>query len=168
MFTVPTGEIDREALASIVFADAAQRRRLNAATHPAVGVELCRRILLDWLLCRPVLVIDMPLLFETGFYRLTRPRMLVACSPEVQRQRLMQRDKLLQAAADARIASQMPLHQKRQLADVVVDNDGSLEELQHKVDRLVGQLQRHAWLHQWLLSPLGLLAAAAVAWAVWC
>ena len=151
-----------------MFNDAAQRRRLNAATHPAVGLELLRRLLLSWLLCRPVVVVDMPLLFETGFYRLTRPRVLVACSPDVQRQRLMQRDKLAQAAADARIASQMPLERKRQLADVVLENDASLAQLEQQVQQLARRLRRHAWLHQAVLSPVGVLAAAAVvAWAVW-
>ncbi len=103
----------------------------------------------------------MPLLFETGFWRLTRPRVLVACSPEVQRQRLMQRDTLLQAGADARISSQMPLEAKRRLADVVLDNDGSLEQLRQQVEQLLRQLQRHAFLHTYLLSPVGLVVGAA-------
>jgi dephospho-CoA kinase len=148
-----------------VFSDAAARRRLNAATHPAVGLELARRILCAWLRCSPAIVVDMPLLFETGFYRLTRPRVLVVCSPEVQQRRLVARDALSAAAADSRIAAQMPLAAKRRLADVVLHNDGDgLEQLQAQVEQLARQLRRQAWLHRYLLSPVGLLAAAAAAW----
>ena len=105
----------------------------------------------------------MPLLFETGFHRFTRPRILVACSGATQRRRLEARDGLLPADADARIASQMPLEEKLKLADVSLDNDGSLEALQRQVAALAARLRRHAWLHSLVLSPLGcgaLLVAA--------
>lgn len=150
-----------------MFADAAQRRRLEAATFPAVGLELARLILLAWARCQPVCVVDMPLLFESGFYRLTRPRVLVACSPATQLRRLMQRDALERAAAKARIAAQMPLGAKRRLADVVLENDGSPAELRQQVGQLVAALRRGAWLHCWLLSPPGLLGAAAASLLLW-
>lgn len=159
----PPGEVDREALAALVFADAVQRRRLNAASFPAIGLELGRQILLAWGQCRPAVVVDMPLLFESGFYLLTRPRVLVACSPATQLRRLMQRDALERAAAEARMAAQMPLEAKRRRADIVLENDGSLQELDKQVEALVARLQRHAWLHRWVLSPVGLLVGAAAA-----
>lgn len=161
------GEIDREALAALVFHDAQQRRRLNAATHPAVGAELARLALLAWLRCRPVLVVDMPLLFETGFARLTSPNVLVACSPAIQLQRLRERDGLAQAAAQARIAAQMPVEAKRRLAGVVLENDGTQQELRAQVEQLVRRLRRHAWLHQCVLSPVGLLGTTATALFLW-
>lgn len=146
-----------------MFADAAQRRRLNAASFPAIGLELARQILTAWALCRPVAIVDMPLLFESGFYLLTRPRVLVACSPSTQLRRLMQRDALEQAAAEARMAAQMPLAAKRRRADIVLENDSSLAELEAQIGALVARLQRHAWLHRWVLSPVGLLVGAAAA-----
>ncbi|KAL4431032.1 hypothetical protein ABPG75_006288 [Micractinium tetrahymenae] len=164
------GALDREALASLVFSDAAARRRLNAATHPAVGLALAQRLLLAWLRCEPLLVVDMPLLFETGFHRLCRPRVLVACSPETQRARLAARDGLAPAAVEARLAAQMPLAAKRRLASLVLENDGSREQLAAQVDALVTALRQRAWAHRYLLSPPGLLAgaaAAATAWAWW-
>lgn len=163
---LPPGEIDREALAALVFADPAARRRLNAATHPAVGLELARQILAAWALCRPLVVVDMPLLFESGFHLLCRPRVLVACSPTVQLARLVQRDALERAAATARMAAQMPLAAKRRLANIVLDNDGTPQQLQTQVEQLAVRLRRHAWLHRFVLSPIGLLAAAGV-WALW-
>lgn len=105
----------------------------------------------------------MPLLFESGAYLLCRPRVLVACSPGVQLARLMQRDALERVAAEARMQAQMPLHAKRRLADLVLDNDGTPQQLAAQVERLTAVLRRRAWLHRWLLSPVGLLAAAAAA-----
>jgi hypothetical protein len=78
----------------------------------------------------------------------------------------MRRDKMLQAAADARIASQMPLERKRQLANIVVDNDGTLDELQAAVGALATSLTDGAWLHRYLLSPVGVTVALSA--AAWC
>jgi dephospho-CoA kinase len=106
-------------------------------------------------------VIDMPLLFESGFAAVTSPNVLVACSPEVQLARLMARDGLQHAAAEARAAAQMLLERKRSLADVVIENDGSRQELAAQVRVLVRRLERRAWLHRLLLSPAGVAAACA-------
>lgn len=149
-----------------MFDDAAARRRLEAATFPAIAAELARGIVSAWARCQPVCVVDMPLLFESGAYVLCRPRVLVACSPRVQLERLMRRDAMQRAAAEARVAAQMPLEAKRRLADAVIDNDGSPQQLAAQVERLAAALRRRAWLHRWLLSPAGVLAAAAAA-ALW-
>eukprot|EP00887_Chlorella_sp_A99_P005667 scaffold1.g5667.t1 len=161
---LPDGQIDREALGEMVFANPTARRRLDAATHPAVGLALARALLLGWLLCRPAVVVDMPLLFESGFYLLCRPRVLVACTPATQLARLAARDGLSGEAAAARVAAQMPLERKRQLADIVVENDGSLAELEAAARGLAARLCRGGWAHT-LLSPPGLatLAAAVLA-----
>lgn len=161
------GSINREALAALVFADAAQRRRLNAAVHPAVAAALACSILGHWLACAPALVVDMPLLFESGFAALCSPRVVVACSPAVQLARLTRRDSLDPAAAAARVAAQMPLEAKRRLADVVLENDGGVGELAAQVHALVRRLRRRAWLHLLALSPVGVLAAAVAAWTLW-
>ena len=76
---------------------------------------------------RPAQVVDMPLLFETGAYRLMRPRVLVVCDAQTQLQRLMARDASALDAAEARIKAQMPIEAKRKLADVVIENSGDLE-----------------------------------------
>lgn len=158
------GELDREALASIVFAEPASRRRLNAATHLPVLLAVLRQAAAHWLAFRPVAVIDMPLLFETGFYRVTSPSVLVACSPAVQLRRLQARDGMAREAAAARVAAQMPTERKRDMADAVLENDGSVEELRAQVAQLARRLRRGAWLHRTLLSPAGAaLAAAALA-----
>ena len=159
----PDGELDREALAHLVFADPAARRRLNGATHLPVLLELVRQAARQWMAFQPTVVIDMPLLFETGFFRATGENVLVACSPGVQLRRLMARDGVRPEAAAARVAAQMPLEQKRKLADVVLENDGGVEELQRQVQELAGgRLRRRRWLHCTLLSPAGAAVAAAL------
>ena len=162
----PDGELDREALAAIVFNDPAARRRLNGATHLPVLLEILQSLLLHWMCFTPIVVIDMPLLFETGFYKVTRPNnILVQCSPNTQLKRLMARDNMSQEAAEARIASQMAVTRKRALADVIIDNDGSFEDLEKKVVEVARQLQeRGSVWHRAVFSPVGvgILVAAFI------
>uniref|UniRef100_A0A383VGM4 Dephospho-CoA kinase n=1 Tax=Tetradesmus obliquus TaxID=3088 RepID=A0A383VGM4_TETOB len=154
-----TGDIDRARLGQLVFADAAARRRLNKATHAPVAVELLRQLLGHWLCFRRLVVIDMPLLFETGTYKLASSNVVVACRPELQLQRVMLRDSCSAADAKARIAAQMPLERKMQLADVVLENDSSLEQLQEQVLELVATLRKKSQsMKHWLLSPAGVAA----------
>jgi hypothetical protein len=80
-----------------------------------------------------VVVVDMPLLFETGASRLTKPRVLIACDEHTQLQRLMARNGLSAEQASARVGSQMPLEAKRRRADVVIDNSGSQDATQKQV-----------------------------------
>ena len=78
----------------------------------------------------------MPLLFESGTHRFTRPRVLVACDEQIQLKRLMARNGLTAQQASARISSQMPLEAKRNLADVVIDNSGDLDATQNQVNEM--------------------------------
>lgn len=111
-----------------------------------------------------MVVIDMPLLFETGFYRVTRPNILVACSEDMQLMRLAARDGLGREAAEARIRAQMPLEQKATLANIIVNNDGSVEELRRQAEDVVQRLKRGSWLHLSLFSPAGALLLIFGAW----
>jgi len=121
------GGLDRKALGARVFADDDARRALNALVHPAVARLAAERFaaLRDadvhaW--C----VYEVPLLFESGLDAMMDATLLIAAPEDVQRRRVMDRDGLDAGAARARIAAQMPQDEKRQRADVVVDNDGSL------------------------------------------
>ncbi|KAL6781850.1 COAE1 [Auxenochlorella protothecoides x Auxenochlorella symbiontica] len=159
----PDGEVDREKLGDIIFRDPHARRALNSATHLPILGYLLADLLSNFLRFKTVVIVDMPLLFETGFYHFTSPRLLVAAGEGMQRRRLMARDGLSEEAADVRVSSQMPLSAKRRLADIVVENDGDVEELRQSARTVGGLLQRHRWLHIWFFSPLGLgLVAAAL------
>eukprot|EP00775_Hariotina_reticulata_P013429 gene13429-13557_t len=137
----PTGEIDRAALGQLVFADAVVRRKLNQATHVPIMLEVIKQLLGHWLRFKQIVVIDMPLLFETGAHKLVGLTVLVACSPDVQLQRLMLRDGSSSTQAQARIDAQMPLAEKVDLADIVLMNDGSVQQLQEQASACMDSLQ---------------------------
>jgi len=135
------GSLDRAALRRIVFADAAQRRALEAITHPEV--ERLRQAALararaDGL---PLVVCDIPLLFEVGLER-QMDRVVVVDAPTAVRRTRLMRDRGLSAAdADAMIAAQWPAESKRARADYVIDNDGTLAQLEARTDDLLHRLR---------------------------
>jgi dephospho-CoA kinase len=112
--------IDRAALGRIVFAEPRERHWLEQLLHPLVRqrfeTELVR------LAAEPALLLVIPLLFEAGLEGLCREIWLVDCDEAQQRQRLMTRDGLNAAEAEARLAAQWPLSRKRGLADRLIDN----------------------------------------------
>ena len=114
--------LDRAALGSIVFADAQERRWLEALIHPVVRDRFEHELLK--LSNEPVVVLMIPLLFETGMASLCSEVWVVNCSVEQQRQRLMARNALSAQAADQRIQAQWPLTRKCELADEVINNSG--------------------------------------------
>ncbi|MCC7004054.1 MAG: dephospho-CoA kinase [Gemmatimonadaceae bacterium] len=135
------GSLDRAALRRIVFADAAQRRALEAITHPEVErlrQDALARARADGL---ALVVCDIPLLFEVGLERQMDRVVVVDAPTEVRRLRLM-RDRGLSAAdADAMIAAQWPAESKRARADYVIDNDGTLAQLESRTDELLHRLR---------------------------
>ena len=86
-----------------------------------------------------VVVLDSPLLIETGRHRDVELVIVVSAEPETQIGRLVARG-MDEADARARLAAQMPLAEKAEVADVVLDNEGTLEELEGQVDRLWSDL----------------------------
>lgn len=121
------GAIDRAALGRIVFAEPAERRWLEQLVHPPVRARFAAE--LERLHREPVVVLMIPLLFEAGLEGLCSTIWLVDCDEDQQLQRLMARNGLSEAEARARIAAQWPLARKRPLADVVLDNRGTPEQL---------------------------------------
>lgn len=127
------GTLDRAALGRIVFADAAERQWLEQLVHPLVRARFAAE--LERLAAAPVVVLMIPLLFEAGLAGLCSEVWLVDCDEAQQRQRLMARNGLSAAEARARIAAQWPLARKRTLADVVLDNRGTAEQLEGQLER---------------------------------
>ena len=140
------GALDRARVAEIVFRDAAQRARLNAIVHPRVGAEMARRIDAARRGGAPLVVVDIPLFFEG------RPRdrdaaragfdatVLVYAPRAVQIDRTVARDGCSREDAERRIAAQMPIEEKRGLADHVVDNSGAPADTAARVRALYGTL----------------------------
>jgi dephospho-CoA kinase len=129
----PDGSLDRPALAAVVFADPEARARLDGIVHPLV-----RRRAAELVAAAPadsVVVQDVPLLVETGQAAAFDLVLVVEADPETRVARLVQRG-LTEDDARARIAAQASDEQRRAVADVVLDNSGTLEQLADQVDRL--------------------------------
>jgi dephospho-CoA kinase len=134
----PEGELDRPAVGRIVFSDEDARRRLEAITHPRVrarAAEIERAAPED-----AVVVHDIPLLVETGQAGKFDVVLVVDVPPELQLERLTSRRGMTDEEAKARIASQVSREDRLAAADIVVDNSGSLEELDRRVDEVWEEL----------------------------
>ena len=127
------GELDRPALADIVFNDADELKALNNIVHPAVRTEMNeqrKRLALT----HEIIVLDVPLLIESGYQDLAGI-VVVDVPVELAIERLVQLRGYDEADARARIASQLGRDERLKEADFVIDNSGSLEELDAEVDR---------------------------------
>jgi dephospho-CoA kinase len=126
------GALDRAALGRVVFGDEEARRRLEAIIHPRVRARTAELVA-----AAPpdaVVVNDVPLLVEAG-YRDRFTLVIVVQAPiEVRIERLARTRGMSRAEAEARIAAQATDEQRRAVADVVIDNDGTLEDLRARVD----------------------------------
>lgn len=130
------GSLDRAALRSIVFADAAAREELNAIVHPEVARLRDRAVAEHRAAGTRLLVCDIPLLFEVGLEKSVDSIVLVDAPVAVRRERLVRSRGLSVAEANAMIAAQMPSEAKRARAQYIVDNTGTRAELDQKVDAL--------------------------------
>lgn len=124
----PDGEINRVLLGDIIFKDKEQKAVLNGIVHPEVFKEMSRQID-DAAAARPgeVIILDVPLLIETGMHASMAEVVLVYTPQSVQLRRLMERDGLNEADARARIDSQMPIEDKRAKATIIIDNSAGLD-----------------------------------------
>ena len=132
--------LDRSALGQIVFNDAAERHWLEQLVHPIVrqrfDAELAR------LAETTPVVLMIPLLFEAKLTDLCSEVWLVDCNSAQQCQRLMDRNELSHQDSERRIAAQWPMSQKRDLADLVIDNSGSPGSWKQYVDQALRQEQQ--------------------------
>ena len=129
----PSGELDRSSLARLIFSEPDKRARLNELTHP----EILKRVL-TLIGAQPpdaVVVVVVPLLFESGFDRSCDRSVAVVASPEVRRERLQERDGISGSDVEARMRAQLPDAEYERRADVVVRNEGNLTALGREVDR---------------------------------
>ena len=138
------GELDRAALRAIVFGQPAQLALLNAIVHPEV--ERLRNVQLNAARERgvPIVLCDIPLLFEANVAVDANTIILVDASPAVRLARLEQSRALDRAIAQSMIAAQMPSDEKRALADFVIENNSSIEKLRAAVDAVWLSVEKRA------------------------
>jgi len=133
--------LDRRKLRKIVFDNPEARKKLEAIIHPRVRALAERRISELAAAGSSVIVYEVPLLFEAQIHLWLRPVILVACDLETQKKRLLERDHLTEFEAQQHLDAQMSLEEKRKLADYVIENDGTLEELEQGVRAVLQKIQ---------------------------
>ena len=137
------GSLKRRVLRDIIFNDAKSRLLLNQIIHPAMKDLLHVRLAeIEADAPRSIVLIDTPLLYELQWQDEIKPVILVYAPPQMQMQRLMQRDGVDMAAAQAALSSQLPIDKKVDLSQFVIDNSGSLEQTLAQVQSTWSQLQK--------------------------
>ena len=138
----PDNTIDRRKLGAIVFNNPAKLEKLNSFVHPAVYRVRAR--MLEEIAARDpdaIVILEVSILIETGGHRNCDKVILVICEEEQQIERAMQRSGLTREEALARMRRQMPVEQKRQYADFIVDTSGSKETTLEQVRTIYRQLR---------------------------
>ena len=124
----PDGTLDRRAIGQKIFADKNEHQWLNEHTHPILAHVMRQQIACMQSKNFPIIILDVPLLFEAGWDKMTEVNCLVFVDEDIQLERLMRRNGYTEAEARKRIAAQMPLAEKKQRADTFIDNNGSLAD----------------------------------------
>lgn len=134
---LPDGTLDRKALAAVAFASREAQARLNGITHPRIAIETQRRLAA---IEGPIACYDAALLVENGLADAFRPLVVVTAPPELQRARMVERDGATLEEADRRIALQKPMAEKAAVADFVIDNSKSLDDLRARTHEVLSAI----------------------------
>ena len=148
-FLTEQGELNREKMAAHVFADSSAREKLNRIVHPRVATRSAEQIATMAQTNTPYVVYDVPLLVEAGLHKAMDAVVVVAAPQATQVQRVQQRDGLTETAATARINAQFPLEKKIEVADYVIDNNGTIEDLKKRTEEV-----HLALLHRFSINAL--------------
>lgn len=134
---LPDGSMNREAIGRQIFADQSKREQLNAIIHPAIRQEMLRQRDAHVAAGESIVIMDIPLLFESKLQHFVDRIVVVGTTVETQMTRLMKRNALSEEEARQRIQSQIPVQEKMDRADDILLNEGSVDDLYDQVDKLV-------------------------------
>jgi dephospho-CoA kinase len=140
--------IDRRKLGGVIFANGKERRLLNQITHPRIIYIMLKRILYGTFLSnKDLCVCDVPLLYESGKLRyMFGLSIVVACDPELQLERLTKRNTdLTTQQCKERIASQLAIEKKIKMANFVIYNNGSMEDLEDEVEKVREEIMHRTY-----------------------
>src|SRR5215831_12719536 len=137
--TTENGKVDRAKLSARVVHDGAAMKRLEAIVHPMLGASRQKFFADAEASGAPVVVVDVPLLFETGGESRVDAVVVVTTSPELQRERVLTRGTMDEEKLDAIIAKQMPDAEKRRRADFVVDTSHGLDPVRERIRDILDQ-----------------------------
>lgn len=133
----PDGSINRQQLGAEVFSAPERRQLLESIIHPLVGVARDRFLEFSRRSDEPIVVLDIPLLFETGGETLCDFVILCSVDADAQRQRALARPGMTPEKLDAILRSQMPLATKRTLADAVIETDHGVDAARRALQALL-------------------------------
>jgi len=135
---VENGKVLRKELGKIIFSNEKNKLKLEALLHPLIKEEIIKESKVFEDQEKPYFI-DIPLFFEKMHYPI--PKSLVIYTPkELQIQRLMQRDKILEEEAKLKISNQMDIEEKKKLADLIIDNSSNLKNLQKEVEKIIKEI----------------------------
>ncbi|WP_375777846.1 dephospho-CoA kinase [Bradyrhizobium sp. ma5] len=138
--TTADGKVDRAKLSSRVVHDPAAMRQLEQIVHPMLGASR-QKFFADAEAARaPIVVVDVPLLYETGGEKRVDAVVVVTTSPELQRERVLARGTMDAAKLDAIIAKQMPDAEKRKRADFIVDTSHGLDPVRARIRDILAEV----------------------------
>lgn len=141
-FFGPDGVLDRQAVARQVFTRPDAREQLNRLLHPHISRELQDRLAQLEAQGEPLVVVEVPLLFELGLENLYDRVIVVYADAETQQRRLHRRDCRLPGEAAGILAAQGSLRQKAARADFVVDNSGDMAQTREQVEKIIAELRK--------------------------
>lgn len=133
---LPDGQLNRRRIGQIAFANPAEKRWLDETAHPVIRRAIEQELERAEAAGEPAVILDIPLLFETGWQAHVDESWLVDVPEPLQLARLQSRNGYSREDAARRIAAQMPLSEKRRLADVIIDNSGTERELMERLRAL--------------------------------
>ena len=134
------GTLDRRALANITFSDPARKRALETILHPRIQRDIMRGIDRAAEEGAKVVILDVPLLFETGMDALCDETWVLSADPETQVARVMMRDRVEREQVEARIQNQMPAEEKEKLATQVIPTERPMEKTQAELASMYQQV----------------------------
>lgn len=138
--TTANGKVDRPKLSARVVHDPAAIKQLEQIVHPMLGASRQKFFADAEAAKAPVVVLDIPLLFETGGEKRVDAVVVVSTSPEIQRERVLARGTMDEAKLDAIIAKQTPDAEKRRRADFVVDTSHGLEPVRAQITHILAEV----------------------------
>ena len=138
--TVSDGVVDRDKLAAAVLGDPARLRELEAIVHPLVRAETDAFVERHRQAGAPLIVLDIPLLFETGGKDRVDRILVVTAPADVQRERVLSRPGMTEEKFEAILAKQVPDAEKRRRADFVIDTSRGMDAAREDVLRIVAEL----------------------------
>ena len=138
--TVSDGVVDRDKLAATVLGDPARLRELEAIVHPLVRAETDAFVERHRQAGAPLIVLDIPLLFEIGGMGRVDRILVVTAPADVQRERVLSRPGMTEEKFDAILAKQVPDAEKRRRADFVIDTSRGMDAAREDVLRIIAEL----------------------------